>query len=192
MRTERVEEHRMHAERGEISETTAAAINATRSAGGKVVAVGTTSVRLLESAAAEDGTVRPFTGSTDIFITPGHRFRVVDRMMTNFHLPKSTLFMLVCAFAARSGCARPMPCHRRRLPFLLLRRRLPAGARPGGSNMSLKFTLHATDGAAPRRHHAYRARPGANARVHARRHRRHGEGDDSGFGARHRRLGYPR
>jgi len=99
MRTERVEEHRMHSERGEISATTAAAINEARHAGGKVVAVGTTSVRLLESAAAADGTLRPFTGSTDIFITPGYRFRVVDRMMTNFHLPKSTLFMLVCAFA---------------------------------------------------------------------------------------------
>jgi len=103
MRTERVADHRMHAERGEISEATADAINAVRAAGGRVVAVGTTTVRLLESAAAEDGMVRPFAGSTDIFITPGHSFRIVDRMMTNFHLPKSTLFMLVCAF---TGTAR--------------------------------------------------------------------------------------
>ena len=99
IRVEDVAAHRMHAERGEITQATAAAINATRAAGGQVVAVGTTSLRLLESAAAPDGTVTPFAGETELFILPGHRFRTVDRLMTNFHLPRSTLFMLVCAFA---------------------------------------------------------------------------------------------
>ncbi len=92
-------DHKMHAEHGVVSAEAAAAINQARARGGRVVAVGTTSLRLLESAAREDGTVRPFAGSTDIFITPGYRFRVVDLLMTNFHLPRSTLFMLVCAFA---------------------------------------------------------------------------------------------
>ncbi len=98
MRTENIAEHRMHAERGEISAATAAAINAARQAGGRIVAVGTTCVRLLETAAAEDGSVPPWSGRTSIFITPGHRFRAVDVMLTNFHLPRSTLFMLVSAF----------------------------------------------------------------------------------------------
>ena len=99
VRTERLEDHRMHAERGAISADTAAAINAARRGGGRIVAVGTTTVRLLESAVAADGNVREFDGTTDIFIRPGHRFRVVDMMLTNFHLPRSTLFVLVCAFA---------------------------------------------------------------------------------------------
>jgi S-adenosylmethionine:tRNA ribosyltransferase-isomerase len=94
-----VSAHRMHAERGEITEQAAAAINAARRAGGRIVAVGTTSLRLLESAADPDGSVRPFVGDTSLFILPGYRFRAVDRLMTNFHLPRSTLFMLVCAFA---------------------------------------------------------------------------------------------
>jgi S-adenosylmethionine:tRNA ribosyltransferase-isomerase len=92
-------EHRMHAEWGQITPETAHALNAARQAGGRIVAVGTTSLRLLESAAGEDGVIRPFAGDTDIFITPGYRFRAVDVLMTNFHLPKSTLFMLVSAFA---------------------------------------------------------------------------------------------
>jgi S-adenosylmethionine:tRNA ribosyltransferase-isomerase len=91
--------HRMHAERGAITEGAAARINAVRAAGGRIVAVGTTALRLLESAADEDGRIEPFTGSTEIFITPGYRFRAVDALMTNFHLPRSTLFMLVSAFA---------------------------------------------------------------------------------------------
>ncbi|MFP3944714.1 MAG: tRNA preQ1(34) S-adenosylmethionine ribosyltransferase-isomerase QueA [Alphaproteobacteria bacterium] len=90
--------HKMHAEWGEIGTETAERINAARAAGGRVVAVGTTSLRLLESAAEAGGRIRPFTGETDIFITPGYRFRAVDLLMTNFHLPRSTLFMLVCAF----------------------------------------------------------------------------------------------
>lgn len=89
--------HKMHAERGEITEEEAAAINEARARGGRIVAVGTTSLRLLESAADEAGTVHPFRGETDIFITPGYRFRAVDVLMTNFHLPRSTLFMLVSA-----------------------------------------------------------------------------------------------
>jgi S-adenosylmethionine:tRNA ribosyltransferase-isomerase len=72
-------------------------LNAARAAGGRIIAVGTTSLRLLESAAAEDGTIRPFEGDTAIFITPGYRFRAIDGLMTNFHLPRSTLFMLVSA-----------------------------------------------------------------------------------------------
>jgi S-adenosylmethionine:tRNA ribosyltransferase-isomerase len=90
--------HRMHAEWGTISRSTADALNAARAKGGRIVAVGTTALRLLESAAAEDRTIEPFTGETAIFITPGYRFRAVDILMTNFHLPRSTLFMLVSAF----------------------------------------------------------------------------------------------
>jgi S-adenosylmethionine:tRNA ribosyltransferase-isomerase len=99
VRVEDVTEHRMHAERGVITAETAAAINAARAAGGRVVAVGTTSLRLLESAADETGVLHPFSGDTSIFILPGYRFRVTDVLMTNFHLPRSTLFMLVAAFA---------------------------------------------------------------------------------------------
>jgi S-adenosylmethionine:tRNA ribosyltransferase-isomerase len=93
--------HRMHAEWGTISAATAAALNAARAGGGRVVAVGTTSLRLLETAAASAGTIAPFAGETSIFITPGYRFRAADLLMTNFHLPRSTLFMLVAAFAGR-------------------------------------------------------------------------------------------
>jgi S-adenosylmethionine:tRNA ribosyltransferase-isomerase len=92
-------DHKMHSESGTVSAEVAAKVNATRAAGGRIVAVGTTSLRLLESAAAEDGTLQPFHGATDIFITPGYRFRIVDLLMTNFHLPRSTLFMLVSAFS---------------------------------------------------------------------------------------------
>jgi S-adenosylmethionine:tRNA ribosyltransferase-isomerase len=99
VRSDDVAQHHMHAERGEISAVTAAAINDARAAGGRIVAVGTTSLRLLESAVTEDGTIEPFTGETSLFILPGYRFRAVDLLMTNFHLPRSTLFMLVCAFA---------------------------------------------------------------------------------------------
>jgi S-adenosylmethionine:tRNA ribosyltransferase-isomerase len=91
------DEHVMHAEWGRIDAEAAARLNAARAAGGRVIAVGTTSLRLLESAAGEDGRVRPFEGDTAIFITPGYRFRAVDGLLTNFHLPRSTLFMLVSA-----------------------------------------------------------------------------------------------
>jgi S-adenosylmethionine:tRNA ribosyltransferase-isomerase len=87
----------MHSEWGRIEAATADRLNEARAAGGRIIAVGTTSLRLLESAAAEDGTVQPFEGDTAIFITPGYRFKAVDGLMTNFHLPKSTLFMLVSA-----------------------------------------------------------------------------------------------
>ena len=90
--------HKMHPEWGSVSADTAAALNATRRAGGRIVAVGSTSLRLLESAAGEDGMLAPFSGETALFITPGYRFRAVDAMLTNFHLPRSTLFMLVSAF----------------------------------------------------------------------------------------------
>lgn len=92
-------DHRMHAETGRISAETAAALNAVKARGGRIVAVGTTSLRLMESAADESGRLAEWTGPTDIFITPGYRFRFVDVLMTNFHLPRSTLFMLVSAFA---------------------------------------------------------------------------------------------
>jgi S-adenosylmethionine:tRNA ribosyltransferase-isomerase len=91
--------HKMHSEWGAISRDTAEALNAARAEGGRIVAVGTTSLRLLESAAAEGGMIEPFSGETAIFITPGYRFRAADILLTNFHLPRSTLFMLVSAFS---------------------------------------------------------------------------------------------
>ncbi|MBS0234551.1 MAG: tRNA preQ1(34) S-adenosylmethionine ribosyltransferase-isomerase QueA [Proteobacteria bacterium] len=91
--------HKMHAEWGEVSPETAAALNEVRARGGRIVAVGTTSLRLLESAARDDGTIAPWSGETAIFITPGYRFKAIDVLMTNFHLPRSTLFMLVSAFS---------------------------------------------------------------------------------------------
>jgi S-adenosylmethionine:tRNA ribosyltransferase-isomerase len=90
-------EHRMHAEWGRIDAATADRLNAARAAGGRIVAVGTTSLRVLESACREDNVIRPFEGDTAIFITPGYRFKAIDGLMTNFHLPRSTLFMLVSA-----------------------------------------------------------------------------------------------
>ena len=99
VKSDTTEGHRMHAEWGRIEPGTADALNEVRARGGRIVAVGTTSLRLLESAADESGAVRPFEGLTEIFITPGYRFKAVDLLMTNFHLPRSTLFMLVCAFA---------------------------------------------------------------------------------------------
>ena len=89
--------HKMHAEWGRIDAATAERLNAARASGGRLIAVGTTSLRLLESAAGDDGIVRPFEGDTAIFITPGYRFRAIDGLITNFHLPRSTLFMLVSA-----------------------------------------------------------------------------------------------
>lgn len=91
--------HRMHAELGVVPAHVAAALNEARRRGGRIVAVGTTSLRLLESAASQDGIIEPWNGATDIFITPGYQFRAVDVLMTNFHLPRSTLFMLVSAFS---------------------------------------------------------------------------------------------
>ena len=98
VRCDEIAQHRMHAERGEITPQAAVAIDAARAAGGRVVAVGTTSLRLLETAAADGDGIRPFAGDTALFIVPGYRFRAVDLLLTNFHLPRSTLFMLVCAF----------------------------------------------------------------------------------------------
>jgi S-adenosylmethionine:tRNA ribosyltransferase-isomerase len=92
-------DHRMHPERGVVTAGTARAINETRAAGNRVVCIGTTSLRLIESAAAPDGHVSPFEGETNIFILPGYEFRVPDLLLTNFHLPRSTLFMLVSAFS---------------------------------------------------------------------------------------------
>lgn len=99
VKAEDTAEHRMHAEWGEVEGETAVALNRVRARGGRIVAVGTTSLRLLESAVAQDGTIREFRGETDIFITPGRPVRSADALMTNFHLPRSTLFMLVSAFS---------------------------------------------------------------------------------------------
>ncbi|MEE8370518.1 MAG: tRNA preQ1(34) S-adenosylmethionine ribosyltransferase-isomerase QueA, partial [Sphingomonadales bacterium] len=99
VKAEDTSDHRMHAESGEISHETAERLNQIRAGGGRIVAVGTTALRLLESASDEDGLIHPFKGETDIFITPGYRFRAVDLLFTNFHLPASTLFMLVSAFS---------------------------------------------------------------------------------------------
>lgn len=99
VKVEDTDDHKMHSEWGEISPETAAQLNKARAAGGRIVSVGTTSLRLLESAADEHGIIHPFNADTAIFITPGYKFRAVDLLMTNFHLPKSTLFMLVSAFS---------------------------------------------------------------------------------------------
>lgn len=97
VKVDRIDDHQMHAEWGEIPDATADKIAATRAAGGRVIAVGTTALRLLESASDEAGNVRPYCAETDIFITPGYRFKAVDGLLTNFHLPRSTLMMLVAA-----------------------------------------------------------------------------------------------
>ncbi len=99
VKVDETDAHQMHAETGSVSGETADALNAVHRAGGRIVAVGSTSLRLVESASGEDGVIRPFSGDTALFITPGYRFRAVDVMMTNFHLPRSTLFMLVSAFS---------------------------------------------------------------------------------------------
>ncbi|PAX08228.1 tRNA preQ1(34) S-adenosylmethionine ribosyltransferase-isomerase QueA [Sphingomonas lenta] len=101
VKAEDTDDHRMHAEWGRIDRSTADRLNQARANGGRVIPVGTTSLRLLESAAREDGVVEPFEGDTSIFITPGYRFRATGGLMTNFHLPRSTLFMLVSALMGR-------------------------------------------------------------------------------------------
>jgi len=103
------DDHVMHAEIGLLTQEAADRINQTRAQGGRIIAIGTTSLRLLESAADPDGTMRPFAGETRLFVTPGYKFRVVDRLLTNFHLPKSTLFILVSAF---SGLPRMQAAYR--------------------------------------------------------------------------------
>ncbi|HLX99973.1 MAG TPA: tRNA preQ1(34) S-adenosylmethionine ribosyltransferase-isomerase QueA [Roseiarcus sp.] len=99
VRVEDTRDHKMHAEQGSIDKATAEALNAVRAGGGRIACVGTTAARLLEAAADESGRLRPFSGAADIFITPGYVFRFVDALLTNFHLPRSTLFMLVSAFS---------------------------------------------------------------------------------------------
>ncbi len=103
VRAHQIERHKMHAERFAIDEETSRALNGARDAGGRIVAVGTTSARVLETAADENGTIRPLGGKTALFIYPGYKFKVLEKgaLLTNFHLPKSTLLMLVCAFAGR-------------------------------------------------------------------------------------------
>jgi S-adenosylmethionine:tRNA ribosyltransferase-isomerase len=101
VKSERIEDHAMHAERYELPEPTAEAVRETRARGGRVVAIGTTVARVLESGVSEDGVVRGGTGGTRLFLYPGVHFRAVDALLTNFHLPRSTLLMLVSAFAGR-------------------------------------------------------------------------------------------
>ena len=101
VKAEDTADHKMHSEWGSIDSATADKLNAVKAAGGRLIAVGTTSLRLIESAAEADGIIRPFEGDTDIFITPGYHFKAIDGLMTNFHLPKSTLFMLVSALMGR-------------------------------------------------------------------------------------------
>lgn len=102
VKVEDVTTHRMHAEWGRVTAAAAAEINATKRAGGRIIPVGTTALRLIESAADTEGTLHPWEGETDIFIYPGYRFRITDALMTNFHLPKSTLVMLVAALMGKS------------------------------------------------------------------------------------------
>ena len=99
VRVDDTDDHAMHGEWGALSEATAAKVNQTRAAGGRIVAVGSTALRLLETAADDSGRLAPFSGDTDLFITPGYQFKAVDLMLTNFHLPRSTLFMLVAGLA---------------------------------------------------------------------------------------------
>jgi S-adenosylmethionine:tRNA ribosyltransferase-isomerase len=103
VKADKVEEHHMHSEHYEVDASTADMINAAHSRGGRVIAVGTTSCRTLETVTGEDGVVRPGSGETSIFIYPGYRFKAVDALITNFHLPKSTLMMLVSALAGREN-----------------------------------------------------------------------------------------
>ena len=106
VKAEDTAEHKMHSEWGRIDAETAERLNQVRGAGGRLIAVGTTSLRLIESAADESGIIRPFEGDTAIFITPGYRFKAIDGLVTNFHLPRSTLFMLVCALMGLDGMKR--------------------------------------------------------------------------------------
>jgi len=103
VKTENIEEHKMHSEYFKIGQEACDIINETRKNNGRVIAVGTTSCRVLESVADENGIVKPTEGETDIFIYPGYRFKAIDGLITNFHLPESTLLMLVCAFAGREN-----------------------------------------------------------------------------------------
>ena len=130
VKADNTEGHHMHAEWGSVTAETAAALNAVRRAGGRIVAVGSTSLRLIESAAAEDGTLGAFSAETALFITPGYRFRAVEGMLTNFHLPRSTLFMLVSAFCGLDTMQRAYAhAIEAGLSVLLVRRCLPAASR---------------------------------------------------------------
>ena len=141
VKAEDTRDHRMHAEEGAIDAPTAEALNAARASGGRIVCVGTTSARILESAADESGRIHPFAGETSIFITPGYRFRAVDVLMTNFHLPRSTLFMLVARLQRpRDDAGGLRPRDRYGLPLLFVRRRLPAGRT--GARLLRRLTVH--------------------------------------------------
>ena len=99
VKVDNIKDHKMHGEWGQVTAETAAALNNVKESGGRIVCVGTTSLRLIESATSEDGVMNPYEDVTDIFISPGYRFRAADLLLTNFHLPRSTLFMLVSAFS---------------------------------------------------------------------------------------------
>jgi S-adenosylmethionine:tRNA ribosyltransferase-isomerase len=102
VRSDDARAHKLHEEWGEITPEAAAQLNAVRAAGGRIIAIGTTALRLLESAVQPDGSIMPFRGLTDVYLLPGQEFRSANALMTNFHLPRSTLFMLVCAFMGRA------------------------------------------------------------------------------------------
>ena len=189
VKTDDPREHLMHGEWGDITAETAERIRAAKARGGRIVAIGTTSLRLLESAAAETGDVQPFAGETRLFILPGYRFKVIDLLLTNFHLPRSTLFMLVAALAGldrmKAAYAHAVACG---LPVLLVWRRLPDRA----AQMTVGFEVLARDGAARAGRLYDRARRRRDAGLYAGRHRGNGEGDDSGGRRRDRRSPHPR
>ena len=179
VRTERIEDHELHAEWLEVSAATCAAVERCRKRGGRVVAVGTTSVRALETA-ARGGTLAPFAGESRLFIYPGFEFRVVDAMVTNFHLPESSLLMLVCAFAGPRGNARGLSARRRAaLSLLQLWRRDVRDAAIRRARARMKFELMTRDGGARRGRITFRRGVDRHAGVHAGRHLRHRESDDA-------------
>ena len=188
--------HRMHAERGIVTPETSDRINAARAAGGRIVAVGTTSVRLLESAAAESGDVGPFDGETRLFILPGYRFRAIDGLLTNFHLPRSTLLMLVAALAGldriKAAYAHAVAARYRFFSYgdacLIERPHAAPSSAPqaeeGQVRLRTRDERYRLRNSSSRRRRA--ARPASNgarrhrdAGLHAGRYRRDGQGDDS-------------
>ena len=169
----------MHAERARSSAETAEALNEVKAGAGKIVAVGTTSLRLLESAAGDDGRLRPFGGETSLFITPGYRFRFVDRLLTNFHLPRSTLFMLVASFSGLDLMKRAY-AHAVAERYRFYSYGDACLLSPAGSAAMTAIVSPSTRESArrqgARRRHRHAARGRAHAGLHAGRHRRHGQG----------------
>ena len=181
------DDHRMHAEIGEITAETAATINAARAAGGRLVCVGTTALRVIETAAAPDGTLAAWSGATDIFITPGYRFKAADLLVTNFHLPRSTLFMLVSAFSGletmRNAYRHAIEPATGSIPTAI--RAFCSGATCDDRYLPVQASRQRRQGTARRDLDAARNDP--HTGLHAGRHRRHGQGHVHGSGPRSRR-----